>query len=97
MRKGARWHSMEMAGIVTHTGANIIKDARIIIEKLGRALELDTDGIWCLLYVFNAIACNRLSVGFVQAEFVPGHIRDLYEGRERHDYEAKNVFPWHYA
>lgn len=25
MRKGARWYSMEMAGIVCHTGANIIK------------------------------------------------------------------------
>ena len=25
MRKGARWYSMEMAGVVTHTGANIIK------------------------------------------------------------------------
>jgi DNA polymerase elongation subunit (family B) len=25
MRKGARWYSMEMAGVVTHTGASIIK------------------------------------------------------------------------
>lgn len=25
MRKGARWYSMEMAGVVTYTGANIIK------------------------------------------------------------------------
>ncbi len=25
MRKGARWYCMEMAGIVTHTGANIIQ------------------------------------------------------------------------
>jgi DNA polymerase epsilon subunit 1 len=25
MRRGARWHSMEMAGVVTQTGANIIK------------------------------------------------------------------------
>lgn len=25
MRKGARWFSMEMAGVVTHTGANIIQ------------------------------------------------------------------------
>ena len=28
MRKGARWYSMEMAGVVTHTGANIIKVRR---------------------------------------------------------------------
>ncbi|XP_049878007.1 DNA polymerase epsilon catalytic subunit 1 [Pectinophora gossypiella] len=49
MRRGARWHSMEMAGIVCYTGANIIMKAREIIEQVGRPLELDTDGIWCLL------------------------------------------------
>jgi DNA polymerase epsilon subunit 1 len=66
MRKGSRWSSMEMAGIVTHTGqllachlchllisllsgANIIKESRQFIEKVGRPLELDTDGIWCML------------------------------------------------
>ena len=32
MRKGARWYSMEMAGMVTHIGANIITDARILVE-----------------------------------------------------------------
>ena len=40
---------MEMGGIVTHTGANIIKQARELVEQLGRPLELDTDGIWCIL------------------------------------------------
>lgn len=40
---------MEMAGIVCHTGANIIKEARELVERIGRPLELDTDGIWCLL------------------------------------------------
>ncbi|CAH8602892.1 unnamed protein product [Dicrocoelium dendriticum] len=49
MRRGARWYSMEMAGIVCHTGANIITRAREVIEQIGRALELDTDGIWCIL------------------------------------------------
>uniref|UniRef100_T1J6P1 DNA polymerase epsilon catalytic subunit n=1 Tax=Strigamia maritima TaxID=126957 RepID=T1J6P1_STRMM len=49
MRKGARWYSMEMAGIVCYTGANIIKRAREIVEQIGRPLELDTDGIWCVL------------------------------------------------
>ncbi|KAF7265187.1 hypothetical protein GWI33_021380 [Rhynchophorus ferrugineus] len=49
MRKGARWYSMEMAGIVCFTGANIITKAREIIEQVGRPLELDTDGIWCIL------------------------------------------------
>ncbi|OQR73201.1 DNA polymerase epsilon catalytic subunit A-like [Tropilaelaps mercedesae] len=49
MRKGARWYSMEMAGIVCHTGAGIIMKARELIEQVGRPLELDTDGIWCVL------------------------------------------------
>lgn len=49
MRKGARWHSISMAGIVCLTGSNIIRRAREIIERVGRPLELDTDGIWCIL------------------------------------------------
>ncbi|VBB29888.1 unnamed protein product [Acanthocheilonema viteae] len=49
MRKGARWFSMEMAGIVCHTGANIITEARKLVERIGKPLELDTDGIWCLI------------------------------------------------
>jgi DNA polymerase epsilon subunit 1 len=49
MRRGARWYSMEMAGVVTYTGANIIQRARQLVEQLGKPLELDTDGIWCCL------------------------------------------------
>ncbi|WVR03512.1 DNA polymerase epsilon catalytic subunit A [Kwoniella sp. DSM 27419] len=49
MRKGARWYSMEMAGITCLTGATIIQMARQLVEQLGRPLELDTDGIWCML------------------------------------------------
>eukprot|EP00039_Didymoeca_costata_P008145 m.108515 g.108515 ORF g.108515 m.108515 type:complete len:2231 (-) comp13968_c0_seq1:73-6765(-) len=49
MRKGARWYSLEMAGIVCLTGANIITKAREIVERIGIPLELDTDGIWCCL------------------------------------------------
>ncbi|GAV76364.1 LOW QUALITY PROTEIN: DNA_pol_B domain-containing protein/DNA_pol_B_exo1 domain-containing protein/DUF1744 domain-containing protein [Cephalotus follicularis] len=49
MRKGARWYSMEMAGVVTYTGAKIIQNARLLVEKIGKPLELDTDGIWCAL------------------------------------------------
>jgi len=49
MRKGARWRSMEMAGIVTKTGADLITQARILVEQIGRPLELDTDGIWVSL------------------------------------------------
>jgi len=46
MRGGARWRSMEMAGLVTQTGATIIKLTRQMVQGLGRPLELDTDGIW---------------------------------------------------
>ncbi|ORX60308.1 hypothetical protein DM01DRAFT_1300034 [Hesseltinella vesiculosa] len=49
MRKGARWHSLEMAGIVCLTGSRIIQMARQLVERIGRPLELDTDGIWCIL------------------------------------------------
>ncbi|KAG0248938.1 DNA polymerase epsilon catalytic subunit [Mortierella polycephala] len=48
MRKGARWYSMEMAGIVCLTGARIIQLARKLVERMGQPLELDTDGIWCI-------------------------------------------------
>lgn len=35
--------------LVTYTGAKIITQSREIIEKIGVPLELDTDGIWCIL------------------------------------------------
>ena len=49
MRKGSRWYSLEMAGVTCLTGATIIQLARQLVERLGRPLELDTDGIWCML------------------------------------------------
>ena len=35
MVSSARWYSMEMAGIVCHTGANIITMAREVVENIG--------------------------------------------------------------
>lgn len=49
MRKGSRWSSMEMAGIVTYLGATLIQMARALVQQIGVTLELDTDGIWCCL------------------------------------------------
>eukprot|EP00347_Sterkiella_histriomuscorum_P016015 403354822 len=49
MRRGARWYSMEMAAMVTHTGGSIIMDSRSLYDQIGMPLELDTDGIWTLL------------------------------------------------
>ncbi|CAD6250912.1 unnamed protein product [Miscanthus lutarioriparius] len=71
MRKGARWYSMEMAGVVTYTGAKIIQNARILVEKIGRPLELDTDGIWCVLpgsfpenFTFKTKAGKKLTISY---------------------------------
>lgn len=36
MRKGARWYSMEMAGVTTYTGAQIIKRACDLVTRIGR-------------------------------------------------------------
>ncbi|OWM73679.1 hypothetical protein CDL15_Pgr026779 [Punica granatum] len=57
MRKGARWYSMEMAGVVTYTGAKIIQNARLLVDKIGKPLELDTDG-------FSSRSDSQLVVGF---------------------------------
>ncbi|OMP07850.1 hypothetical protein COLO4_06999 [Corchorus olitorius] len=46
MRKGARWYSMEMAGVVTYTGAKIIQNACLLVEKLGNHVnwtQMDID------------------------------------------------------
>jgi len=40
---------MEMAAMVTHIGSQIISHAKIFVDKVGKPLELDTDGIWGLL------------------------------------------------
>ncbi|KAL5211891.1 hypothetical protein ABZP36_022738 [Zizania latifolia] len=71
MRKGARWYSMEMAGVVTYTGAKIIQNARLLVDKIGRPLELDTDGIWCVLpgsfpenFTFKTKAGKKLTISY---------------------------------
>jgi len=40
---------MPMAAITTHIGALVIKGAHKLSERIGRPLELDTDGIWACL------------------------------------------------
>lgn len=71
MRKGARWHSMEMAGVVTQTGSSLITQARELVEQVGRPLELDTDGIWCILpksfpenFVFKTAAGGNVGISY---------------------------------
>lgn len=66
---------MEMAGVVTYTGAKIIQNARLLVEKIGRPLELDTDGIWCALpgsfpenFTFKTKYVNAWSLIFLYIE-----------------------------
>lgn len=72
MRKGARWYSMEMAAMVTHTGGNIIMDSRELFDKIGMPLELDTDGIWTLLpkgfpenFTFEQVTGKKSQFSFI--------------------------------
>ena len=71
MRKGSRWYSMEMAGVTCLTGARIIQMARQLVERIGRPLELDTDGIWCILpatfpenFAFSLKGGKKLPISF---------------------------------
>ncbi|VDN09429.1 unnamed protein product, partial [Dibothriocephalus latus] len=91
MRRGARWHSMEMAGIVCHTGANIITRARELVEQIGRSLELDTDGIWCMLPAsfpqnlqFKLASGKKLSVSYPGA-VLNQLVQDLFTNDQYHD------------
>ncbi|CAH8671442.1 unnamed protein product [Schistosoma rodhaini] len=93
MRRGARWYSMEMAGIVCHTGANIITKSREIVEQIGRALELDTDGIWCILPAsfpqnieFTAVASkpSRISISYPGA-LLNIMVQDFFTNHQYHE------------
>lgn len=71
MRKGSRWYSMEMAGVTCLTGAHIIQMARELVERIGRPLELDTDGIWCMFpatfpenFAFNLKSGKKLPISY---------------------------------
>ena len=71
MRKGSRWYSMDMAGVTCLTGAHIIQMARELVERIGRPLELDTDGIWCMLPAtfpenvsFNLKSGKRMTISY---------------------------------
>lgn len=93
MRKGARWHSMEMAGITCLTGATIIQMARQLVEQIGRPLELDTDGIWCMLpSVFPENFKFKLNNGKTIAFSYPctmlNHlVYDKFTNHQYHDYD----------
>ncbi|VDK32832.1 unnamed protein product [Taenia asiatica] len=91
MQKGARWHSIEMAGVVCNTGANIITRARELIDQIGRSLELDTDGIWCILpasfpqnLTFRLVSGKHLSISYPGA-VLNQMVRDLFTNHQYHE------------
>lgn len=91
MRKGSRWFSMEMAGIVCYTGVQIITEARKLIDKIGRPLELDTDGIWCLLpgsfpenFTFNTTKGSKLTVSYAGA-MLNALVKDKFTNEQYHE------------
>ena len=95
MRKGARWHSMEMAGITCLTGATIIQMARALVEQIGRPLELDTDGIWCMLpgvfpENFKFKLNNGKTIAFSYPCTMLNHlVHDKFTNHQYHDLEPE--------
>ncbi|KAL7751596.1 DNA polymerase epsilon catalytic subunit [Sorochytrium milnesiophthora] len=99
MRKGSRWFSMEMGGIVCYTGAKIIQMARELVEHVGVPLELDTDGIWCALpasfpdnYSFRLANGKSVAVSYpctmlnhlVHDKFTNHQYQDLQDANGQH-------------
>ena len=95
MRKGARWHSMEMAGVTCLTGATIIQMARQLVEQIGRPLELDTDGIWCMLpgvfpENFKFQLKNGKSISFTYPCTMLNHlVYDKFTNHQYHDLDPE--------
>lgn len=95
MRKGARWHSMEMAGITCLTGATIIQMARQLVEQIGRPLELDTDGIWCMLpgifpenFTFKVIKGKPVSFSY-PCTMLNHLVHAKFTNHQYHDYDKQ--------
>lgn len=57
MRKGARWYSMEMAGVVTNTGAKIIQHACRLVS-----VGLDNRSSESVLECFSMLRNGRSTV-----------------------------------
>ncbi|XP_010496915.2 PREDICTED: DNA polymerase epsilon catalytic subunit A [Camelina sativa] len=84
---------MEMAGVVTYTGAKIIQNARLLIDRIGKPLELDTDGIWCCLpgsfpenFTFKTIDMKKLTISYpcvmLNVDVAKNNTNDQYQTLE---------------
>jgi DNA polymerase epsilon subunit 1 len=88
---------MEMAGIVTYTGAMLIKQARELVEQVGRPLELDTDGIWCILpssfpnnFKFTTRTSGNVAVQYPCA-MLNADVHDRYTNHQYQDLVKSDV------
>ena len=79
---------------MTHTGAALIKQARELVEQVGRPLELDTDGIWCILptsfpqdFKIKMKDGSSVSVGYPCAMLNA----DVHENYTNHQYQELQV------
>ncbi|KHN69707.1 DNA polymerase epsilon [Ordospora colligata OC4] len=86
MRKGSRWYSMEMAAIVCNVGGNVIRKAKEVVEMIGMSLELDTDGIWCVVpstlmstYVFRSGRKMSLLSSVLNYFVCKGFTNEMYQ------------------
>ena len=79
---------MEMAGITCLTEATIIQMARALVEQVGRPLELDTDGIWCMLPAenFKFKLDNGKSIVFSYPCTMLNHL--VYDKSTNHQYHG---------
>ncbi|GFE53498.1 DNA polymerase catalytic subunit [Babesia ovis] len=88
-RGGSRWYSMEMGAIVTYAGAEIIDAAHRLIKDVGIPIELDTDGIWCMLPdVFPAVLdlkCGKQGDKTVELEYMTTVLNRLIETQWTND------------
>ncbi|KAN0061615.1 DNA polymerase epsilon catalytic subunit [Thecaphora frezii] len=97
MRKGARWYSMEMAGVTCLTGATIIQLAKDLVDRIGRPLELDTDGIWCMLpgvfpEDFNFTLANGKKFGISYPCTMLNHlVHEKFTNHQYHDLVDKET------
>lgn len=91
-----------MAGIVCYTGAHIIMKAREIIENVGRPLELDTDGIWCILpasfpetitVLTNHENKKKLKISFPNA-VLNAMVKENFTNDQYHDLDNANTLEY---
>ncbi|KAF3099881.1 DNA polymerase epsilon catalytic subunit [Orbilia oligospora] len=100
MRKGSRWYSLEMAGVTCLTGSRIIQLARQLVERIGRPLELDTDGIWCILpatfpenFVFNLSGGKKLPISY-PCVMLNHLVHDKFTNHQYQDLVDKDKFKY---